>query len=280
MDGQGPLEGKGALADAHARVVLVDLDGGGVPFQADDLADQPLLADLHDVVQAASAQPRRLEDGAVDPYNLAFDHFITSFPNNAVTSSSRYSSRRKCASSCSVPRIPPAPVRSFPRSTRARLRCGFSAAAASPPRPSRPGCSPSRASAPHLPQCPRARSTTGAAVNAYGGIAQAAGDDTGESAAESDAKAPSAPRDGLLDEAEPRAHEIQRKGRRELLTKGRYARRAPRFEACRVRGRPLSPSARMRAHSLSAASRIWRAFAPCIVHDLRFQRVAGLEVSM
>src|SRR3989304_5177359 len=60
-------------ADVQARGVLVDLDKGGIAVEADDLPDQPLLADAHNVVHAraghAAGDDRRagnLEDSACD----------------------------------------------------------------------------------------------------------------------------------------------------------------------------------------------------------------------
>ena len=64
----------GAMNPPHPGIVLVDLDGCGLPFQADDFPDEPLLPDLHDIVQTRAAQARRFHDGTVDPDDLAFDH--------------------------------------------------------------------------------------------------------------------------------------------------------------------------------------------------------------
>ncbi len=80
VHGERPLQRVGALPDPHARVVFVDLDGRGISLQTDDLPDQALGADLHDVIQPAAPEARGLEDGTVDPGNLAFDHFTRLFP--------------------------------------------------------------------------------------------------------------------------------------------------------------------------------------------------------
>src|SRR3990172_7294840 len=71
FDGQRQAGRFHRLTYVQARGVLVDLDEGGVAVEADDLPDQPLLADMHDVVHArtghAAGDDRRagnLDDSA------------------------------------------------------------------------------------------------------------------------------------------------------------------------------------------------------------------------
>src|SRR3990172_5642163 len=71
--GQGLPGGLSRLADVQARGVLVDLDKGGIAVEADDLPDQPLIADAHNVVHPraghAAGDDRRagnLDDSACD----------------------------------------------------------------------------------------------------------------------------------------------------------------------------------------------------------------------
>ena len=85
---QGHTRADHLVAHAQSRRLLVDLDGGAIVTQLDDLADQPVFAYLDDVVDLGVGHAFRHDQRSGYFYDFA-SHYLSSLPNRMSTPKAR-----------------------------------------------------------------------------------------------------------------------------------------------------------------------------------------------